>query len=595
MSTQVTVTREDFSSFAITNPLTDNCNDAGFLVLSVPNPLSTYNFNWEDASGNPVAGTIIVPNLDAGNYFVTVTDLATGCVYQSSGAVGGAGGVDAYVQSISVPTCPAFTNGSATVADWNLSSPISIQWPASAGNQTGATATNLSPGIFAVTLTDTNAPACFDVIEVNIPAAPALEANIVDVVEVDCPNLGSLTASGEFGSGDYLYSWSNGGFGPTITGLDPGTYTVNILDVNNPGCAASTSFTIQDVTTFSAITAGTGLSNELNFAQGCGGANPDVNNGAPFLQSANNECVPVGSVTNACGSLDLSQNPIYYTVQTNDIGSPDEDLNLAVLAPTSGNITAMEAALYGPVDASCPQLSGGSFVDCASTTDPSTGLQLTVPPGTDGQVFLIIVDTEGTGTFEIQGTVPTPLPLTLVSFRGQQLEDRTHLLEWETQEESGVSHFQLERADNARDFEAIGNPAEANNTNGPNNYQQKDEAPLIGNNYYRLRMEDFDGSFKYSTIVLLNKSTSLPENAVTVLPNPTMDIALLRINPSAPMLVNYRVINVIGQEILAQQVELRAGEQDIPIDLSDQADGTYWIQVDLEGYQKVLELIKINP
>ncbi|MEO1434779.1 MAG: hypothetical protein AAFV80_04535, partial [Bacteroidota bacterium] len=595
VSTQVTVNREDFSSFSIINPLTDNCNNLGFLTLSVPNPISTYDFNWADADGNPLAGTVIVPNLDAGNYFVTVTDLTTGCVYQSGGTVAAVGGIDAYVQSINPPSCPAFSDGSATVADWNLTNPINIQWPSTAGSQTGATATNLTPGIYEVTLTDTNTPACFDVIKVEIPAAPSLEANIVEAIDVDCPNLGSLTASGEFGSGNYLYSWSNGDAGPTITGLDPGTYTVNILDTGNPGCTASTSFTIQDVTNLTAITAGTGLSNALNFTQGCGGANPDVNDGAPFLQVANNECVPTGTVMNACGVLDLSQHPIYYTVQTNDLGSPDEDLNLSVLPPTSGNITAMEAALYGPVNAACPQLSGGTFVDCASTADPTIGLQLTVPPGADGQVYLLIVDTEGTGTFEIQGTVPAPLPLTLVSFSGEPLEDRTHLLEWITQEESGVSHFQLERAENARDFEPIGNLAEATNSNGPNIYKQVDEQPLSGDNYYRLRMEDVDGSFEYSNIVLLNKANSLPEDAITILPNPTMDIAVLRINLSEPMRLNYRIINVIGQEIGARQMALASGEQDLPIDLRDQADGTYWIQVDLDGNRRILELVKINP
>jgi gliding motility-associated-like protein len=53
---------------------------------------------------------------------------------------------------------------------------------------------------------------------------------------------GSLTATPTGGAAPYSYSWSNGSNGQSISGLAPGTYSVNIVDAN--GCAISGSGTI---------------------------------------------------------------------------------------------------------------------------------------------------------------------------------------------------------------------------------------------------------------------------------------------------------------------------------------------------------------
>ena len=67
---------------------------------------------------------------------------------------------------------------------------------------------------------------------------------IGNTVEVDCGfNLGSITTTVTGGTGPYFYNWNPNGEGtPNISNLNPGTYSVNVIDAN--GCSGSNSFTI---------------------------------------------------------------------------------------------------------------------------------------------------------------------------------------------------------------------------------------------------------------------------------------------------------------------------------------------------------------
>ena len=67
---------------------------------------------------------------------------------------------------------------------------------------------------------------------------------IGNTVEIDCGfNLGSITTTVTGGTGPYFYNWNPNGEGtPNISNLNPGTYSVNVIDAN--GRSGSNSFTI---------------------------------------------------------------------------------------------------------------------------------------------------------------------------------------------------------------------------------------------------------------------------------------------------------------------------------------------------------------
>lgn len=106
---------------------------------------------------------------------------------------------------------------------------------------------------------------------------------------------------------------------------------------------------------------------------------------------------------------------------------------------------------------------------------------------------------------ELKNNCLTDLPVTLARFSGTLLDDQISLA-WTTTEESGSSHFDVERSLDSREFAQLGRVEAQNNSSVIHRYSFLDTSPLGGINYYRLRMADLDGSFKYSKIVAVENN-----------------------------------------------------------------------------------------
>jgi len=109
-----------------------------------------------------------------------------------------------------------------------------------------------------------------------------------------------------------------------------------------------------------------------------------------------------------------------------------------------------------------------------------------------------------------------PLPLKLLSFSGT-LKPIGTTLNWITQNEVNVDRFEVQHSINGNDFNNIGS-VKAKNSNGENKYQFLDTKPRQGTNYYRLKMIDKDGSFKYSGIVAIKLAEAVKQ--IYAYPNP---------------------------------------------------------------------------
>jgi hypothetical protein len=135
-----------------------------------------------------------------------------------------------------------------------------------------------------------------------------------------------------------------------------------------------------------------------------------------------------------------------------------------------------------------------------------------------GQTYTIITGSSVTGSFAsvtwpagISGTVTNTatgvnlsivsvLPLTLLEFTGQAAGDKA-ILKWKTAEEVNTSHFEIERSVNGQSYITIGKVAAAGT--GGNNYSFTDVKTVSGNNHYRLKMMDIDGSSRYSSVIIV--------------------------------------------------------------------------------------------
>lgn len=102
-------------------------------------------------------------------------------------------------------------------------------------------------------------------------------------------------------------------------------------------------------------------------------------------------------------------------------------------------------------------------------------------------------------------TCPTPLSVDLLSFSGEAT-DRNNLLRWETSTEKNNSHFELERSTNEEEWKKIVTIEGSGTTLQQTSYNafDTDFSPTV--NYYRLKQVDYDGTEKFSSIVLIDNS-----------------------------------------------------------------------------------------
>ncbi len=139
---------------------------------------------------------------------------------------------------INIAPCNS-SQGSATAFASTGALPYTYLWSPSGGTNT--TASNLTAGIYTVTVTE--AGGCSVSASVAITQTPSLDVNIA-VKEVSCigGNNGAAAALVSGGTPTYTYLWSNGSTKTTISGLSIGTYSVIVSD--SCGYTATASATI---------------------------------------------------------------------------------------------------------------------------------------------------------------------------------------------------------------------------------------------------------------------------------------------------------------------------------------------------------------
>jgi hypothetical protein len=99
--------------------------------------------------------------------------------------------------------------------------------------------------------------------------------------------------------------------------------------------------------------------------------------------------------------------------------------------------------------------------------------------------------------------VLAPLPVVFGDFRAARQNGQA-ILQWKTEQETNNAAYVIERSANGKDYEPIGEVKGAGTTTLRNSYTYTDRNPLTGKNYYRLKQVDFNGSFMYSNVLLLD-------------------------------------------------------------------------------------------
>lgn len=179
--------------------------------------------------------------------------------------------------------------------------------------------------------------------------------------------------------------------------------------------------------------------------------------------------------------------------------------------------------------------------------------------------------------YGVSGITVQALPLELIGIKALTKGDAI-AIDWSSAQEVDFSHFDLERSENGREFEAI-TKVQGKGGNSVNEYGYMDEQVKSGvTYYYRLKMNDNNGAFEYSQVVqaIIEGSGVIIDN---VSPNPANRFA--NVNFSAPEATELylQLFDTNGRLLWYSKVDAIKGANTAALDLSGFAEGVYWLNI----------------
>ena len=286
------------------------------------------------------------------------------------------------------------------------------------------------------------------------------------------------------------------------------------------------------------------------------------------------------------------------------------DRNITITPQTQPS-TPVKIRLYiskAELDALIADAGSGVFsinnLQILKNTDPCsntiTGATTAISP--------VYAEAHGANGYMLQGEITSfssfyfssnnfTLPVDLLAFTGQLQSNNTVLLNWETGNEINTSHFIVERSTDGIRFNIIRNVSAMgrNNTGGSFNYSITDEdaanqsSPKL---YYRLKIMDIDGSFKYSNIVTV--TMPLLTNKLTISPNPVINEVKVTVSSAEDGNVQWKLIDNVGRVILKGTEHVKkGGGNNFTINMSRQSAGAYYLSIKGAGNDQQVKLQKL--
>lgn len=234
----ITIAAIDCSTFDLQVNKTDETyfeTDDGTATASVTNGATPYTYNWSNS-----ATTQSISNLVPGNYSVEVED-NKGCVLNETVTIAA---IDCAAFELQVnktdETYLEADDGAASVSVVNGTAPYTYNW---SNNATSASISNLTPGNYSVDVTDDKGCSSTSTFTIDAVDCSNFSIQISSSDETGYQlNDGTASVTVNGGTAPYNYNWSTGDTNSNITGLNPGSYLIDVVD--SKGCALPGNATI---------------------------------------------------------------------------------------------------------------------------------------------------------------------------------------------------------------------------------------------------------------------------------------------------------------------------------------------------------------
>jgi hypothetical protein len=257
-----------------------------------------------------------------------------------------------------------------------------------------------------------------------------------------------------------------------------------------------------------------------------------------------------------------------------------------VSANTDAFLGVNAASLIGYSVAGAGHVKGVTATPRILTGSPSKTLDfgsgLLSLGNTFGTLFNLVAGDNGIGKadlFDTKFCELVTLPVSFTQLKAKYTDGISHIT-WGTITENNSADFEIERSTDGIHFIKIGKVAAAGTSNKELKYQFDDSKVSSGNNYYRLKMIDANGSYQYSNIALVNVSVK-GFRITNVYPSPFADRINVDVMSENDGEVNIKITSTTGKSMMNKTYNINNGAATITI-------------TSLEGFSKGLYIMQVK-
>lgn len=174
------------------------------------------------------------------------------------------------------------------------------------------------------------------------------------------------------------------------------------------------------------------------------------------------------------------------------------------------------------------------------------------------------------------------LPIELTDFSAKLTHYKSVALQWKTASETNNKGFEIEWSTEGTHWQNIGFVQGQGTIQQPWQYFFTHAGPATGDNYYRLKQLDYDGTFTYSPV--RNATVNNAVSEVEIYPNPVVGKKLhLHFNQPIHQPVDFQLYTARGK--LLQHEIITAGEDVATVDIEEVNPGFYFVHLQSESLQ----------
>jgi hypothetical protein len=367
----------------------------------------------------------------------------------------------------------------------------------------------------------------------------------------------TTTSCASFGSSTYPANATSvsGTVSPSLTNGKVYLYVDGSLA--DSATSVTSSFTINtNTTTFNKLYAGatitlTAKTSGGSEKLGCGSGSTATITCSTFSSPSFNlspSTINVNSTTSASVSSGVSG--LYYSL----VGAPDNGTayaNATQAASGSFSITSYSFSNAGTYNLAVRALNLSEGGTCSSTS---------------GSAMLTVSS--------------IPLPIHLLYFNGAAGKDGKVTLEWNADEDNTILRYRIERSGDGISFNTIGTTP-AIGRNGIQHYAFTDNEALQGNAWYRLAVEETNGTSMSNAILI--KSTGITSQP-SVKPVPFSSDLTISLQTTGATIVTAQLSDITGKILTSRNFSLNTGNHNLTLpNLGNLPAGIYLLELAENG------------